>query len=122
MLGVAVSPDGRHAYVSTFNTGALHVMDRDPATGRISQRSGAANCYKQTPNAGDCTQVRAMSSPLDVQVSPNGKYVYVAAWGSSGITVFDRDAGTGRLTQKAGVAGCLGATAGCTRAARSRSC
>ena len=65
---VAVSPDGRHAYVIAIafgNTGALHVFDRDPRNGaHHRQRSGAANCYKQTPSAGDCTQVRAMADPV----------------------------------------------------------
>ncbi len=113
----AVSPDGRHAYVTAWSGGnTLQIFDRDPATGRMTPRSGVANCYRT--GGGGCTDVRGMSLPLDALVSSDGKYVYIAGYGSSAITVFDRNADTGQLTQKAGTAGCLGQTATCAPGAR----
>jgi hypothetical protein len=117
---IAVAPGGKTAYVSYWQGGAgaggggLVIYDRDPATGKLTPRSGAANCYRATPNSGDCTAVRGMTNPLDVQISPDGAHVYVAGWGSSSIAVFDRNQSTGQLTQKAGTAGCIAnGVAGC---------
>jgi DNA-binding beta-propeller fold protein YncE len=112
---VTPSPDGRQAYVSTWTGDTLLIYDRDPKTGRVTPRSGAQNCYKDTsaPVGVACTTVRAMHNPLGVIVSPDGKNVYVASHGSSGVTIFDRNNSTGRLTQKPLTEGCLGAAAGC---------
>jgi hypothetical protein len=107
---VAVSPDGRHAYATSFNDpagGALTTFDRNPTTGGLTQRSGTADCYRDAPAGGDCTDVESMADPLGVIVSADGDHVYVAAWGSHGVTVFNRDSGTGRLTQKAAPNGCI---------------
>jgi DNA-binding beta-propeller fold protein YncE len=43
---------------------------------------------------------------MSVAVSPDGRNVYVASGGSSGVAVFDRDS-SGVLTQKATTAGCI---------------
>jgi hypothetical protein len=112
------SPDGKQAYTSGWFGEAVRIFDRDPTTGRVTPRTGAANCYKQTPSAGDCTQVKGMAEPLDVLVTPNGKFVYVVGWGSStgtaSVAAFSRNATTGRLTQLPGTKACIGAAAGCT--------
>jgi DNA-binding beta-propeller fold protein YncE len=107
---LAISPDGRNAYATSWGypgDGALQVFDRDPLTGRMTQRTSAQDCYRDTPVSGDCTDARQMLRPQDVDVSADGKYVWVAAHGSSGIVTFDRSPTTGRLTQKAGAAGCI---------------
>ncbi len=107
----AVSPDGRHAYVSSWgvpaNGGSISIYDRNPVTGQLLQRTGAENCYRDAPAGGDCTDVEQMARPLGVLVSPDGDHVFVAAYGSNGITVFDRNSDTGRLTQKPAPNGCL---------------
>jgi DNA-binding beta-propeller fold protein YncE len=109
---VAVSPDGRHAYVSAFDgdtsfRGAVLLYDRNPATGRLVRRAGEAGCYRDNVMPDGCTDVRFMRNPMDVQVSPDGEHVYVAAFSSSAVAVFDRDPATGVLTQDAGADGCL---------------
>lgn len=119
----AISPDGRHAYVTDFgdfpSAGRLQVFDRDPDTGRLSSRSGADSCFSQTPDDG-CIGVRWLPDAFDVQISPDGEHVYVSVFEGSGsdgdgVAIFDRDPVSGRLTQKSGTAGCInkGGKAGC---------
>src|SRR5262249_15187011 len=39
--GLAISPDGRSAYVTTFTSNnSLLVFDRDPVTGTLTQKAG----------------------------------------------------------------------------------
>jgi DNA-binding beta-propeller fold protein YncE len=91
---VAVSSDGRFAYVAAFNADALVVMDRSPATGALVFRS----CVSQS-GAGGCVAARAMDGPSDVELTPDGTQVYLATRGA-GLAVFDRNAATGALTQR----------------------
>jgi len=98
---VAVSPDGRFAYVAAFTDDALVVMDRNPATGALTFKS----CVNKTGTA-PCAPARAMSGPADVEISPDGSEVVVATR-FAGLAVFDRNATTGALTQRAGQQGCV---------------
>ncbi len=98
---VAVSPDGRFAYVAAFSADALVVMDRNPATGALTFKS----CVGQNAAVG-CAPARAMDGPSDVELTPDGTQVLVATR-FDGLAVFDRNATTGALTQKGGQAGCV---------------
>jgi DNA-binding beta-propeller fold protein YncE len=62
---------------------------------------------------------RALDGARGIAVTPDGKNVYVAAAGpGGGVAAFARDAGTGKLTQLQGSAGCVTATGrgGCAKA------
>jgi DNA-binding beta-propeller fold protein YncE len=48
-----------------------------------------------------------MQAPEGLDVSPDGTSVYVAAFQTGAIDVFDRDPETGVVTQKSGERGCL---------------
>ena len=98
---VAVSPDGRFAYVAALTGDALFVMDRNPATGALSFKS----CVSKSATA-PCAPGRAMDGPSDVEVSPDGSEVVVATR-FAGLAVFDRNATTGGLTQRLGQQGCV---------------
>lgn len=127
---VAVSPDGRSAYAiahrgtaaSGSDTNALTVFDRNPSTGALTQKPGAAGCLTEAATTG-CTDATGLDTVRDVTVSPDGKSVYTVASGvdfSGGygaIAVFDRGT-SGALTQKATTAGCIRETAtpGCATA------
>jgi 6-phosphogluconolactonase (cycloisomerase 2 family) len=101
--GLAIAPGGRFAYVSASGAGAVSWFARDPTTGELTQ----AGCIKATPFPGEaCTQARALFGASDVLVSRDGETVYVAAASSGAIAVFDRDAGTGALTERS----CVSAT------------
>lgn len=107
---VAVSPDGKNVYVASEDSNAVAVFDRDGATGALTQKPGTAGCVSQDGTAGACARGVALNAPLDVVVTPDGKSVYVAAALSDAVAVFDRDPGTGALTQKPGTAGCVSET------------
>lgn len=86
--GVAVSPDGAHAYVSADSTSeTVVVFDRDPGTGLLTLVETDAPA---TPTAG-----------RGVVVSPDGAHVYALGRHSpelGRIAAFDRDPVTGQLT------------------------
>jgi len=86
---VTVSPDGKHVYVAGGQDHALAVFARDPATGALT----FVECQKDGVGGVD-----GLSGAVSVTVSPDGAYVYVAADGDSALSVFARDAGTGRVT------------------------
>ncbi|HEY5196415.1 MAG TPA: hypothetical protein VIJ51_05260 [Solirubrobacteraceae bacterium] len=113
--GIALSPDGRYAYVASAD--GLAVAARNPRTGSLTQLAGPAGCVDAT-GAGGCTVGRAVSRSTDptrsggsrVAISRDGRNVYLAA--ADGIASFARDASTGDVTQLAGPAGCITQTAG----------
>src|SRR3954468_6573825 len=41
---VALSPDGRFAYDYSYDTGAIAILSRDPATGALTQADDAGAC------------------------------------------------------------------------------
>ena len=110
---IAVSPDGLHVYVAAAAAGAIATFARQP-NGSLSQLAGIAGCVTTTLTPG-CSNAPALAGADAVVVSPDGSFVYVAAAGADALTVFSRDAATGRLTSLAGAAGCLRANrTGCT--------
>jgi DNA-binding beta-propeller fold protein YncE len=104
---VAVSPDGRNAYVTSFD--GVAVFARDRATGALTQLPGEAGCIRgETNTLGDETCARARGDLFGegaVAVSPDGRNVYSVR--SGGVSVFSRDPGTGALAQLAGESGCI---------------
>ncbi len=105
---VAVSPDGRNAYVAALFGGALTVFDR-LADGTLRQKPGIAGCFSSRAAQllpGFCAPVTAIQGAFSVAVSPDGRNVYVASLLSSAVAVFDR-AANGVLMQKSGSAGCI---------------
>jgi DNA-binding beta-propeller fold protein YncE len=107
--GLAVSPDGKSAYLAAGDAGAIEsnaidIFYRDPATGALTQKAGGEGCISTTGKAG-CQTNGLVEGAGDVVLSPDGKNVYAAT--KAGVSIFDRDPGTGALTQKPGVEGCL---------------
>ena len=114
--GVVVSPDGKSAYVaSQGSSDAVVVLNRNTTTGKLTQPAGLAGCISETGSGGingggSCQDGTALDGARDVVISPDGKFVYAVASVSDAITIFDRNTTTGRLTQKAGTAGCISDT------------
>ena len=108
---VEISPDGENAYAAS-GFGGVAVFDRNPGTGALIQKAGAAGCISEDGTAGACAVGVGLDVAKDVAVSPDGANVYVASIASfsgvsDGVLVFDRNPGTGALTQKAGTSGCV---------------
>jgi DNA-binding beta-propeller fold protein YncE len=103
--GVAVSPDGRNLYLGAHFGGAVTHFTLDGA--------GTPTFESCFGNHAGCTVPSGASGALDaargVAVSPDGKQLYVAAWGGNTVSHFTLDA-NGKPT----FVGCIGNHAGCT--------
>jgi DNA-binding beta-propeller fold protein YncE len=107
---VAVSPDGRHVYVAGSIGGSVAAFARNAATGALTQLAGSGGCLRDTGLTVDgdtCARAFGLESPQSVTVSPDGRTVYVASFGSASLAVLARNAATGVLRQLVGTAGCL---------------
>lgn len=112
-FGAALSPDGRNLYLASMLPGALSILDRDPATGSLSQKAGAEGCISGSPQDGcallnEFRSIGAANGVDSVAVSPDGQNVYVGNATTRAIVVFDRDAATGVLQRRPGPTGCIG--------------
>jgi DNA-binding beta-propeller fold protein YncE len=74
--------------------------------GRLTQPRGEEGCvhYRGTNR---CARGRAVTSPEDIAISPDGRHVYVASYGSHAVASFARDRRTGELDQLSGRRGCI---------------
>jgi DNA-binding beta-propeller fold protein YncE len=106
---IAISPDGRHAYLTDYYANAIVSYNRDTDTGallRVPGRDGCLASYDTTSSAQpDCQPTRGLGSARDSVFAADGRRLYVAGGVTS--AVFSRDPATGRLEQLPGAAGCL---------------
>ena len=97
--GVAISPDGKHVYVASGADDALAAFARNSGTGKLA--------FIEAEN--DSVATDGLDGAHWVDVSADGKHVYVASAIDDAVTVFARDAGTGALawveTKKDGIGG-----------------
>jgi len=88
-VGVAVSTDGAHVYVSGQEDDALAAFARDTLTGMLTpvdlERDGVGG-------------VDGLATTRAVAVSADGLHVYVAGFHDDAVGVFARDPGTGTVT------------------------
>ncbi len=123
-FGLALSKDGKNAYVASIDSNTIAVLARDRTTGGLTQLSGTQGCVSETGSNGQCADGVGLLNPISVAVSPDNKHVYVASFqrdpvSVSAIAVFARDKQTGALTQLDGLDGCLsddGTNGYCTKA------
>jgi 6-phosphogluconolactonase (cycloisomerase 2 family) len=110
---IAVSPDNLHVYVAASTGGAVASFARQP-NGSLVQLAGGAGCVTATTTPG-CDTGPSLGGADAIAISPDGRFVYVAAGSADALIIFSRDAASGRLTPLAGAAGCLRANhANCT--------
>ena len=107
---VAVSADGKSVYVASIGSDAIARLNRNTATGAITQPAGKAGCVSET-GAGRCEDGHVLDGPFGLAVSADGRSVYVASGDAFGAVLrFNRNTSTGAITQAAGSAGCVSAT------------
>jgi hypothetical protein len=83
--GVAVSPDGRNAYVASYNPGSVAAFQVDPSTGALV---GVGSCFGVAESG--CPKTTGLSHAGHTVLTPDGRNVMVLAPDSSSITVFAR--------------------------------
>jgi 6-phosphogluconolactonase (cycloisomerase 2 family) len=86
---VAVSPDGKHVYVTGTIDDAVVVFSRDGTTGALAYVEMEQNGVGDVFNLGGATSVA---------VSPDGKHVYVASEYDNALVIFNRDSSSGALS------------------------
>ena len=69
---VAISPDGLSAYITSYNWNMVLVLDRDPRTGVLSQRSGPSACVTGVVAAPCTLATGLLDTPSAVAISPDG--------------------------------------------------
>lgn len=85
---IALSPDGRHVYATGEIGGSVVVFSRDAATGVLGFVE-----VRESPAVG----IDHLDGATDVEVSPDGRHVYVAGRNDDAIAVFSRNATSGSL-------------------------
>jgi Big-like domain-containing protein/Calx-beta domain-containing protein len=109
---VALSPDGKNAYVVAGN-GALSTCTRNLPTGTLTFNACVKDKNSTEATCPNFSSINAgyLDGAKSVGVSPDGAYVYVAAsnpaLSTDSITVFARNGTTGALTPAAGTAQCI---------------
>jgi DNA-binding beta-propeller fold protein YncE len=106
--GVAISPDGKSLYATSYHSNQVAIFDRDPATGALRQKPGRAGCIS-TDESKTCARGR-VDDVAGIVVSADGRFVYAAAADDNAILVFARNLTTGALHQLRGAAGCISET------------
>ena len=97
---ITVSPDSKSVYVASYS--AIAIFDRDPATGKLTQKLGTAGGITDDNTVAGvttCADGLGLLYPFSITVSPDGTSAYVAA--GDGVATFNRDTTTGALAQKA---------------------
>jgi fibronectin-binding autotransporter adhesin len=113
---VAVSPGGESVYVTSLLSNSVTVFDRTAGTSVLTQKEVTNACLIFLRSAG-CSFGAAMLAPEGLDVSPDGRNVYVTSFGTGAIDVLSRN-GKGAVRQLPGAAGCLARkqVQGCTPA------
>jgi DNA-binding beta-propeller fold protein YncE len=102
---LAVSPDGANVYLTSLTSNTVTSFTRT-STGQLSQLTGTSACVINVLAVG-CSLGRELKAPEGLAVSPDGANVYVAAFTSGALDVFNRNVGSGAVTQKPRAPGCL---------------
>ncbi len=88
-MDVTLSPDMKFVYVAGFEDGTVSVFSRNLQTGALifveAEQDGIGS-------------VQDLDGAQGILVSPDGAHVYVASYVDDAVTVFSRNATTGRLT------------------------
>jgi DNA-binding beta-propeller fold protein YncE len=86
-LGIAVTPNGKSAYVAAFNNDIVQ-YDIDPKTGALS------------PKSPPTVAIGGLGGPVTVAVTPDGKSAYVSDQGGNTVLQYDINSTTGNLSPK----------------------
>jgi DNA-binding beta-propeller fold protein YncE len=111
--GIAISPDGRNAYVTGQFSSAVIALSRNRYTGTLMPLHGVGGCVEDSvalPAGGDARCAIAapgLGGARALTVSADERFVYVAAFDPGGVAVLARNPATGALAAPTGPGGCL---------------
>ncbi|MCC6764318.1 MAG: beta-propeller fold lactonase family protein [Deltaproteobacteria bacterium] len=107
---VALSADGKHAYVGAVASDSVAIFARNKKTGVLTQLPGTDGCVSETGSGGACIDGVGLDGPRSIAVSRSGKDLYVASSVGDAVAVFRRNKKTGTLAQLPGTDGCVSET------------
>jgi DNA-binding beta-propeller fold protein YncE len=107
---VAVTPDSRHVIVAASRSSAVAVLRAGPDG--LSQADGAAGCIARGGGTEGCGVGKALAGAVDLAISPDGRFVYVASSIADAVAILRRDRPTGMLTQSLDRRGCISQSGG----------
>ena len=93
--------------LACFVLAVLGTTPADAREGALTQLAGQSGCVSDSGSGGQCGDGVQMQYPSETALSPDGRFLYVAATNSDAISVFDRDPVTGTIAQKFGTIGCV---------------
>ena len=107
--GVAISPDGSTLYAAARDSYSIATLPRDGATGAMRWAGCISDDGTDGTFGGDgrCQDGDVLRGPSDVDVSADGRDVYVTNPRSAAIATFTRDPATGALSPVACLANAL---------------
>ena len=110
---VAIAPGGENVYVTApagpagHGNGAIVTFDRNASSGALTQKPGSEGCTAESPR-NRCADGKVLDGLGEIALTNDGQSAYVTSFLDDGVAVFDRDRGTGILTQKdRGPEGCV---------------
>ncbi|MGA8364118.1 MAG: beta-propeller fold lactonase family protein [Solirubrobacteraceae bacterium] len=111
---IAISPNGRSAYVVTQGSNdALVSFTRDPETGLLIEQECISEVEAVVSEC-DTLKGKGLNNPYGVVVSPDGKNIYVSSHNDEAVAEFSRNTSTGAIAQLATPDECVGgASSGC---------
>ncbi len=86
---VAVSPDGAHVYVASFDDDSVAGFRRDAEDGRVTPLGARFD---------GVDGIDGLNGARGIALSPDGAHVYLAGARDDAVTVFERDGASGALT------------------------
>jgi DNA-binding beta-propeller fold protein YncE len=93
---IALSPDGRELYVAAFSPGAVVVLRRDPASGRLAPT--APDCLQAAPDTSCPVGLPSLRGAAALALAPGGTVLYVIGEGANSVVELLRNPTDGALT------------------------
>ncbi|HXF32814.1 MAG TPA: hypothetical protein VN522_14980 [Solirubrobacterales bacterium] len=95
--GMAIDPSGSTVYAAAPFSSAIDILQREPATGALTQATGGSGCIAVEAVSG-CAQGYQFAGVNALVVSPKGGNVYATSLTSNSVTMF-RPTSAGGLAQ-----------------------
>lgn len=88
---MAVTPSGTDLIATSVANRGVVFLERDPATGVLSQRTGTKRCLTKDGTAGACDTLAPLGGLGDVTVSPDSTFAYLVSQDDGMLATLHRD-------------------------------